>query len=128
MNPVCYSSAPRRESCLVKGPVFGQNIYICSLSSLDGSMSIAGLIHTNGSHDCCSGPGCGLVPTSVTCWPQGKNSQRGELLRVSENSLLYIEAHVLSHVCSLCASILTVHSMRLCSLVGSAVHCFSFNI
>lgn len=106
MNPVCYSSAPRRESCLVKGPVFGQNIYRCPLSSLDGSMSTAGLIHTNGSHDCCSGPGCGLVPTTVTCWPQGKNSQRGELLRVqsssSENSLVHRSSCVITCLLTVC--------------------------
>lgn len=60
-------------------------------------MSTARLIHTN------CGPGCGLVTTSVTRWPQGKNRERGELLRVqlssSENSFSHKEAHVFAHRC-----------------------------
>jgi len=52
--------------------------------------------------------------------------QRAQLSS-SENLLSDTEAHVLSQVCSLCASALTVPSTRLCGLVDGAVHCFPSN-
>lgn len=118
----------RTVPCEGLGPVFGMGkTCIQALGAIRTEVSLQPRSHSHQLHDCWSGLGCGLPPTCVTHRLQDK---KGNPLwvQLSSSGNSDTEAHVLSRVCSLCASMLTAPSTVLGGLVGSAVHRFPSNI
>lgn len=120
----------RKLPCEGLGPAFGMDkTCIQALGAIRTEVSLQPRSHPHQLHDCCSGLGSGLLPTYVTHRMRDKSSEKGTPLwvQLSSSGNSDTEAHVLSQVCSLCASLLTAPSTVLGGLVGSAVH-FPSNI